>query len=128
MADALHQAGINFSHIYCSVAQRAQLTIQGVAEHWQGVPLDWQVTDAMYTFSSSQIWQLARCFDDQFDQVCLVGHNPAFTDFINEASGSDLENLPTCAYAEILFNENLWQDLGQQPGELAQLLRPKMFK
>ena len=128
MAEALQHAGVAFNQIYCSVAQRAQLTIQGLAECWQGCSFEWQVTDSMYVFSSSQIWQFTKGLDDDIDQVCLVGHNPAMTDFINQASAAELENFPTCAYAKIRFPTNLWSEIDQQQGELIDLLRPKMFK
>ncbi len=128
MAKALLAAGVQFSQVYCSRAQRAQLTIQGLAENWRGKPIEWQTSDALYTFSSTQLWQIVSALGDELDQVFLVGHNPAFTDFINEASGVELDNLPTCAYARLVFPVNIWHDIRQQQAELADLMRPKMFK
>ncbi|WP_223789599.1 SixA phosphatase family protein [Marinicella meishanensis] len=129
MAHAMHEAGVVFDHVLCSVAQRAQLTIQGVAEHWPGRPIDWQLHESLYTFSASAIWSLVRALTDDQQVVFLVGHNPAFTDFVNQASAAGLANVPTCAYAHVSFTQaTQWQEVVAGTAELAAFMKPKMFK
>ncbi len=137
MARALHAAGIKLHPVYCSTAQRAQLTIQGIAEHWpaaslgcSAVPLNWQLSDALYTFSSTQLWQFIHALDDEIDEVCLVGHNPAFTDLINtsQSKPEHLANFPTCGFAELTFAAATWDQLCPGGAQLVQFFKPKMFR
>ena len=128
MAAALYAAGVQFKQVYCSVAKRARLTIQGLADHWPGQSIEWQTTEALYTFSSSAIWPWVNGLDDDFNEVFVVGHNPAFTDFINAAGAEYIENLPTCGYAKLTFPQAVWADVCEYSATSLQFLKPKMFK
>ena len=128
MAAALFAAGVQFKQVYCSVAQRARLTIQGLADDWPGQPIEWQTTDALYSFSSTGVWQWVNGLDDDFNEVFLVGHNPAFTDFINEAGNEKINNLPTCGYVKLTFPPAVWADVCEGTATSLHYLKPKMFK
>lgn len=129
MAQALHEAGVVFDHVQCSIAQRARLTIQGLADHWPGRPIEWQLNEALYTFSADTLWSIVRGLDDELSTVVLVGHNPAFTNFVNQASGAGLANVSTCAYVHVRFeNADHWQGLSPGGARLEAFLKPKMFK
>ena len=128
MAKALYAEGVQFNQVYCSVAQRARLTIQGLADDWPGQPIEWQTVDALYTFSSAAIWQWVHAMDDDFNAAFLVGHNPAFTDFINEAGAEQIENLPTCGYAKLSFPQAVWSEVCAGSATSLHFLKPKMFK
>ncbi len=134
MSKELYKAGFSWPKIYCSSAQRAQLTIRALAEHWPSQPVDcenlieWQTDDRLYTFNSADIWAYIRQLDEDLDVVVLIGHNPAFTDFINEATNANLNNLATCAFATIGIATVLWKDVTNHSAVLEKLIKPKMFK
>lgn len=123
MAGALFNAGIQFPAIYCSSATRAQQTIQGIYDNWPGQAFNWQVDEALYEFSESNLknW-LNKAFQYK-NELMVVSHNPSLTNLINSLCRSDLYNFPTCAYAQIRFKE-----LDVADGELMLFLKPKIFK
>jgi len=128
MASHLIEAGWNHRNIYCSQAQRAQLTIQGVADALPKLSIDWQIDSALYTFSSVVLIDWFKALDDDINQVTIVGHNPALTDLINQISGAELANLPTCGYLQLQSKIHAWQDINTAKFHSVQFLKPKMFK
>jgi len=136
MGEHLIGAGWNHQNIYCSQAQRAQLTIAGIAEacaqlDWVSLPqmnIEWQVAPKLYTFSADVLIDWLSEYSDEFDEVTLVGHNPALTDLINQLSDTNLSNLPTCSYAQLTAEIHQWQETEATKFHMVHFLKPKMFK
>ena len=138
MSTELLRAGFKWPEIFCSSAQRAQLTIRNLMKPWFNHRADqliqsnqatnWQTDDRLYTFSCADIWAYVNQIDEALDAAVLVGHNPAFTDFINSASNANLNNLPTCAYAQLVFSAKHWSEVRFGSAVLQKFLKPKMFK
>ncbi len=128
MAAHLLAAGWNHHHIFCSQAQRAQLTIQGISQALNNCDIQWQVTADLYTFSSDVLLGWLCQLNNETDDVTLIGHNPGFTDLINQLTSADLDNLPTCAYAQMTANLTDWSNIKNGSFELQTFLKPKMFK
>ncbi len=128
MGPAIVETGCDLQPIYCSSAQRAQLTISHLAAAMDDTQLGWQVVDDLYTFSSSSLLAWLSQLDDRIDNVTLVGHNPAMTQLINQLSDADLTNFPTCAFAQLQTTADSWSMLGSQGTDLIHFLKPKMFK
>ncbi len=123
MASALFDSGFEWPDIYCSSAVRAQQTIQGISDHWQGQAFNWRIVDALYEFSMSNLLMWLEQKFKNNEEILIVSHNPSLTNLINHLSHSDIVNFPTCAYAQIDFSE-----LNKSDGQLKQLLKPKMYK
>ena len=50
-------------------------------------------------------------FENKWETVMIVGHNHAFTSLVNMLGSSYLENLPTCGFVIIQFDEDSWSDI-----------------
>ena len=55
----------------------------------------------------------------------LVGHNPCWTELVNQFCAVNLYNLPTCAIAKIEFDVEQWQFLEFAIGNLVGVDAPK---
>ena len=114
--------------VLVSPARRAQLTLAGLCEHWPAMAaLSHRTTEALYTFDVSD---LAAVISDghEGDSLFLIGHNPAFTDLVNELAGfGTLENLPTAGYARLSLSIDDWADVSSGCGTLDQLLLPRQL-
>ena len=128
MAPHIVEAGCGFEHVFCSIAARAQLTIQGISEALPDREVDWQLEDALYTFSSQSILYWCQSLDNDLNEIVIVGHNPAFTEFCNGMGDQYIANLPTCGYAQISFPQANWQELTPSSGETISILIPKQFR
>jgi len=103
------------------------MTIEGISHSLPEIELAWKLDEALYTFSSQDVFDWCLEIDDALDEVVIVGHNPAFTGLINSLGDPYIENLPTCGYAQLTFPQNSWSEITSGSGKTMSLLRPKMF-
>ncbi len=110
--------------VLVSPARRAQLTLAGLCDGWPDMAdLSHTTVEALYTFSSGDVFELLWSYDDAHDAIFLIGHNPAFTNLINTlSSGEPLDNLPTAGYARLVLTINHWDQLAPGCGTLERLL------
>jgi len=123
MAPAIEQAGCGFDYIVASPACRAQQTIEGIASV---LSIDnWITEESLYTFDWRQLQQCVVKLDNSAPEALLVGHNPAITEFCNYRSDARIDNVPTCAYARIVFDTDNWAEVETATGQMSVFLTPK---
>ena len=67
-----------------------------------------QVCESLYTFDSVQLLSFIHEIDNSFSKVVCVGHNPAFSNVISYLSDTTVVDLPTAAWAKIVFDVPVW--------------------
>jgi len=118
---------------FVSSARRARDTFSGLSDGWAdalSAPLEASVSEqsTLYTFSWRTLsdW-LSQC-DEALDNLALIGHNPAMTEFINYLCPSlKLDNLPTAGWVWLRFETSSWSEAVVTAGraDLIMSLRPK---
>ena len=112
-----------------SPARRAQLTLEGLCAGWPELADAAHVTtEALYTFSYSDLIDWIAEQHDQLDALFLIGHNPALTDLVNVITGEyTLDNLPTAGYVQLTAHIDHWSELERGGGRVEQSLFPKQI-
>jgi phosphohistidine phosphatase len=128
MAHPIVDAGCSFENVSCSMARRAQLTIEGLAAALPDRDIAWDVDDDLYTFGWQGLLRWIRQRNDNLNTVVLVGHNPAITDFSNVIGDGDISNVPTCGYVQLQLNADEWRQVGPSSGRIVTFLTPKMLE
>ncbi len=112
--------------IYSSPAKRAlstALIFAGLID----LPADKiKIQEAFYTFSSRDLRKAIRQLPDELSSVAIFGHNEAITDFVNEYTGSDIDNVPTSGFVRMSFPADSWSGLAD--GVVLQAVFPKDLK
>ncbi len=126
MAPELLSAGCDLRYVVCSPAIRAQETITGIknAMPSEQPNLEWQTIESLYTFDWRCLLESIQSLDKNQDEVLVVGHNPAITELCNTLTDGQIDNVPTCAYARIEFDETSWAAIGATEGRLTAFARP----
>ena len=87
-----------------------------------------RINGLLYHGGQSGILELLNQLDNRFDTVMIVGHNPTFTNMVNQLSDGYLENLPTSGVAQIEFDVERWAQLNMDStGKLLDVLTPKQL-
>ncbi len=102
------------------------MTIRGIADSLPDMNIKWNVEDALYTFSGRALLDWIHQLDESLDEVVMIGHNPATTDFCNAMANANIPNVPTCGYVQIQFAQSSWLELSVGSGSLECFLTPKL--
>jgi len=70
-----------------------------------------KICEDLYTFSYSDVFDFIKKIDNNYSNVALVGHNPAYTEISNYFSENKILNLPTARWFSMKFDSNKWCDI-----------------
>lgn len=108
MARRFWETAIEPQQLISSPATRALTTAHGFADQL-GIKQENVIEDERYYHASSrELQSLIHQVNDELDCIMIFGHNPGLTDLINDLSGFELDNLPTCAICGIDFPVDSW--------------------
>lgn len=85
-----------------------------------------QVTEALYDFSGGSVQNFIENLDNQYETVCIFGHNYAFTSLANAWGDQYIDNVPTAGLVQIKFDVNNWAEISK--GTTEQISFPKHLK
>ncbi len=127
MATALAQQSTAMDRIFCSHAQRAQLTIKSLLSHTSS-NASWTTDSNLYNFNAQSLLSWWQARNDAFLHITMVGHNPGMTDLIEHLTGELIGNFPTCGYAQLRFTGHHWANLSADSCQLVAYITPKQLK
>lgn len=109
--------------IISSPAKRAKHTavlVKELAEISKPVIYD----ERIYEASPLALFKLIHEFDDLYQSVLLIGHNPGFENLVRMLTGETVL-MPTATLAKINLDIENWHELDAVSNELEFLIRPK---
>jgi len=123
MAERLIQRGVPLSLIVSSPAKRAKSTAKVFAKAFgfDSIRLD----ERIYEANSKTLLSVINGFDDSAETIAVFGHNPGFTDLVNELSDAGLYNIPTAGMVLIKFEFDSWKMISRGTGMLEFFDYPK---
>lgn len=68
-----------------------------------------EVQEEIYAASTDELRRLLARLDPAARCAGLVGHNPILTDFANELTGANIENIPTAGIVAVEFAVDAWE-------------------
>jgi phosphohistidine phosphatase len=128
MARRLKRLGLKPDVIVSSDARRALDTAAAMAE---GLGLPKEVVRPMselYGAASKEILEIALRFDEGWQQVMVVGHNPGFTELTNRFYPHFIANVPTAGVVELRFDASSWRQISRENLEFSRFDFPKNKK
>jgi phosphohistidine phosphatase len=70
-----------------------------------------QINDALYTGYADEMTELIKSIDNNYSNVMLFGHNPAFTVLANRFLAGSVDNIPTAGIVSMSFETDKWTDI-----------------
>ena len=122
IAKASYELFKSYEVVFSSPANRAMHTAC-VMMHEVQMPFEYfNLREQLYTFKVSELINFIKSLPDHYSKVICVGHNPAFTYAVSTLSTTNLDHLPTAAWAQIQFEQNKWEHI---KNGMAQIGLPK---
>jgi len=97
--------------IISSDANRALSTAKFFKEAFKISEENFVTNHQLYDFSGQNVMSIIKNLNDSLDRVMIVGHNHAFTSIANMLGNDYIENVPTCGFVMIEFNEDSWNKI-----------------
>lgn len=72
---------------------------------------NFETNHELYDFSGQSVMRIIKSLDNSLNRVMIVGHNHAFTSVANMLGNSYIENVPTCGFVMLEFDEKNWSDI-----------------
>lgn len=121
----LFETGFKPDIIISSSARRACETAEIFAGAWEILPADIILVDALYEAGSGEaVLQVVR-EHARGKAAIVVGHDPVFTDAVQQLCPKFDDNMPTCAVAVCELRSRNWDDIVSGSGELVHWDSPK---
>jgi phosphohistidine phosphatase len=127
MGNLLKQQGVTFDLLVTSPALRALDTARLIAAAMQQPEQTLIEQPELYDAGVARLLEVVQRLPDSAAAVAVVAHNPGLTGLCNYLSGENIENLPTCAIASILFETDSWQAVGRDSGRLIRYEYPRKY-
>ena len=122
MAERIRNEGHTPQVLITSPALRTQATADIFSEHLS-IPKPLQDKN-IYESSQRDLLNIINGFDDKYDFIGLVGHNPGISQMIYNFTGID-RDVPPGTVALITFEFDQWSMLSHNTGNLVWFSSPK---
>ena len=111
--------------IIASFAERTLRTAQLVAAELDFKSDEIVVDKAIYAAECDDLQNIIKQFDDAYERILLVGHNPTLTEALNHFTNAGIENVPTCGLGVVQFSTGSWSSVNSNNAQLLHFDYPK---
>ncbi|MCH5716513.1 SixA phosphatase family protein [Niabella hibiscisoli] len=125
MAQRLLDKGYKIDKIFCSPSERTKETAVYFAQVHHVASKDIKYFEDLYLGDTLQITEAINWLQENVATLAVIGHNPGVTNFTNDATGSDIESLPTSGIAIIKVDCDDWQQFNDAQKTLVEIDSPK---
>ncbi len=94
--------------IISSDAIRALTTAHFFKEALKIDDVHFEINHDLYDFSGQNVMRIIKSLPDTMDIAMIVGHNHALTSVVNMLGNRYIDNVPTCGFVMLQFDENSW--------------------
>ena len=127
MAKLLRGQGLQPDKLISSPAKRALSTAKYFAEAFDISQKDILVVEDIYEAHPTEILQVVRNCQPEWNTVLVFGHNPTFTDVVNFFADQYILNVPTCGVARVELTVDDWSEFDKNTGKLTAFYYPKQY-
>ena len=84
-----------------------------------------ELNENIYNSSKAIFFSIIKKQSPTIKKICIVGHEPSLSSFINQTTNSRIMKFPTAAMARIDFVSDIWEKINFMNGKLIWLKKPK---
>lgn len=128
MGSELASRGVSPDRIISSPAVRAITTATLVGRELDYEPDEIKIDERIYGADKKMLLEVVQATPLEMDDVMIVGHNEALSDFANMLSPESIGSIPTAGIAALQFNCESWYDISRDNAELLFFDFPKNYK
>ncbi|MAY83707.1 MAG: phosphohistidine phosphatase [Flavobacteriales bacterium] len=128
MAEYFHNEVDHVDMLVSSPALRALTTCKIFADQLKYPTNAITIADEIYGASISEMMRLINGWNNDWETVCIFGHNPTFTYLAEQLCDINIGNLPTCGIVGVEFGTDSWDAVSLGSGTQILYDYPKNHK
>lgn len=128
MGEYLVEQRISPQIIVSSPARRAHETAISLAAPMQIPPSDFVKDNRIYAAAASTLIAIIHEWDNTWEHVMMVGHNPGMADIAAVLTGENVGHIPTCTVMGLNLDVASWDDVAQSCGTQWLKIVPKAIR
>jgi phosphohistidine phosphatase len=117
MAKKLLDKNIAVDLFVSSTAKRAFKTATYFTEAYHKQEKDILKVDELYHAMPDVFYKTIVSLNDDYNNVALFAHNPGITEFVNELTKTQIDDMPTCGIFAIKVDSKTWSNFGKAKKE-----------
>lgn len=110
MAKRIMDRGIHIDLVISSNAVRALTTAHYFATANKIAISDIVEHDFLYHAPPERFDKAIVLIPDEINTAAIVAHNPGITDFVNQLTTTQIDDMPTCAIFAVTIHTNSWKN------------------
>lgn len=127
MAEELKKSAYHPDYILCSPAKRTTKTADFFAEKLNFNQININFEQRIYEASLKTLLEILNEIPNHYNNIALIGHNPAITQLSNYLTNDYIDNIPTSGIVKIEMDIDDWQHIIEGIGRKLFFIYPKMF-
>lgn len=117
LVEKLKKRDLEIDAVYSSPAKRARQTAELIIKGL-GLKSPLKTDDRLYNATPRKLMEVSSQLPDDIKRVLIVGHNPGLPGFVSLITTTQLDSMPTSAWANMAVNVESWAELGPGKAEL----------
>ena len=110
MASRIKNRGIKIDLFVSSPAKRAKKTAIFFLDAYDVSKKHLVLLPSLYEAGVDNFYNAILSIDEKYNSVAVFSHNPGITDFANQLTNYQIDNMPTCGIFAISFDTKKWSD------------------
>ncbi|MEP7253553.1 MAG: histidine phosphatase family protein [Ginsengibacter sp.] len=110
MAKRTKDRGIKIDLFISSPAKRARKTAIFFLDEYDLSKKYLVLMPSLYEASIANFYNVLESIDSKYNTVAVFSHNPGTTDFANQLTNYQIDNMPTCGVFVVSFDAKNWSD------------------
>jgi phosphohistidine phosphatase len=110
MAKRMLDKGIAIDAFISSTAKRAFSTAKRFAKVYKVAEENIIPVPDLYHASTKDFYKAISETDNRYNHIAVFSHNPGITEFVNELTNTQIDEMPTCAIFAIKMTINNWNE------------------
>ena len=127
MALKLKELNVNPDLIVCSIAKRTVSTKKIICKQIGDLNTNIIIDSSIYEASLDYLTFLVNTLPSRFNEVFLIGHNPAITLLSNYLTEDFIDNIPPCGIVKIEMEIEKWNEIVPGIGNKKYFIYPETF-
>lgn len=119
-----HQHYADISAIVCSGALRAIQTSEQIADQINFDVAKIKIDEELYEASVRILLNTVNQFNDDWNEVILVGHNPVISYFVEYVSGHHFSGMEAGSIVKIAMSQESWKELSADNASFEYYISP----